>query len=376
MSGPLAGLRVVEMTGLGPCPLAGQLLADLGADVIAIDRKSGKADPYDINRRGKRSLAVNLKSADGLVVLKKLVGTADILIEGFRPGVMEKLGLAPSDCHAINPGLIYGRMTGWGQDGPMAQAAGHDINYLALTGILAATGNKADEPPVPPLNMVADYGGGTMFLLLGVLAALFERSSSGKGQVVDAAMVDGASALSGLLHMMRGHKRWVDQRGSNLLDGGAPFYRCYECKDGKSISLGPLEPQFFAEFVRLAGLPQDHCKDQIDPRNWAERSAEYAAVFKTKTRDEWAAIFGASDACAAPVMELSELMDHPHTAARGTFVEVDGVVQAAAAPRFDRTPNDTPMVPGAPGADTAQILDELGLGVDDITDLTNAGALT
>jgi len=306
MPGPLAGLKVIEMKGLGPCPLAGQLLADLGAEVILIDRKSGKADPADINNRSKRSIALNLKSAAGRDAALRLIGKADILIEGFRPGVMEKLGLGPKDCHGVNPALVFGRMTGWGQEGPLSHTAGHDINYLAITGALNAIGRK-EEPPVPPLNLAADYAGGTMFLVFGVLAALYERQQSGRGQVVDAAMVDGVPALMGLIHTMLHKGQWQDERESNLLDGGAPFYRCYETADGKHVSVGPLEPQFFAELVKRARIDEGHLSSQYDASNWAERHEAYEAIFRQKTRDEWTAIFDGSDACVAPALALPRL---------------------------------------------------------------------
>lgn len=375
MAGPLHGLKIVEMAGLGPCPLAGQLLADLGAEVVVIDRKSAMADPTDVNRRGKASVALNLKAADGLQAARRIIAQADILIEGFRPGVMEKLGLGPADCHAINPGLIFGRMTGWGQEGPLAMTAGHDINYLSLSGALGAIG-RADGPPVPPLNLVADYGGGSMFLIFGVLAALFERSRSGKGQVVDAAMVDGVPAMMGLIHQWLAQARWGQGREANLLDGGAPFYRCYATKDGRALSVGPLEPQFFAELVALADLPEAHRPDQNDPATWPERRALYAQVFARKTRDEWMAIFDGTDACVAPVLDWDEVEAHPHNAARGTFLRVDGVMQAAPAPRFDRTPAPAPQPPGAPGQDTQRILTELGYDAATLEAMRAAGALT
>ena len=375
MAGPLDGLKLVEMAGLGPCPLAGQLMADLGADVVVIDRKSARVDPAEVNRRGKRSVALNLKSAEGLEAAQKLIARADILIEGFRPGVMEKLGLGPEACHAANPGLIFGRMTGWGQQGPLAMTAGHDINYLSLSGALGAIG-PAGSPPVPPLNLVADYGGGTMFLIFGVLSALYERSRSGKGQVVDAAMVDGVPAMMGLLHQWMAQGQWGQGRETNLLDGGAPFYRCYTTKDGRALSVGPLEPQFFAQLVALAGLPPEHCEDQNATATWAERRALYAQVFAARTRDEWMAIFDGSDACVAPVLDWDEVEHHPHNAARGTFVRVDGVMQAAPAPRFDRTPAAPPKAPGAAGQETAEILRELGYDDAALMTLREAGALT
>ncbi len=375
MSGPLAGMKVVEMQGLGPAPLAGQFLADLGAQVTLITRKSGRADPTDINNRGKRSVAINLKDAEGVAVAMDLIAGADVLIEGFRPGVMERMGLGPQECAARNPGLVFARMTGWGQDGPLAHTAGHDINYLGLTGFLHAIGT-ADAPPLPPLNIGADYGGGTMFLLFGIMAALFERQTSGKGQVVDAAMVDGASAMMGLVHSFIARGQWSESRESNLLDGAAPFYRTYECADGKFFAVGPLEPQFFAELVRRAGLPEDHLQTQMDARAWPDRRSAYAEVFRSKTRDEWTAIFEGSDACASPVLTWSEAPAHPHNAARGTFVDVDGVTQAAPAPRFSRSTPDTPRAPEAPGAATDAVLRDLGFDADAIARLRSAGVLT
>ena len=375
MAGPLNGLKLVEMAGLGPCPLAGQLMADLGADVVVIDRASGPADPTDVNRRGKRSVALNLKTPQGLEVARRIIARSDILIEGFRPGVMEKLGLGPAPCHAENPGLIFGRMTGWGQEGPLAMTAGHDINYLSLSGALGAIG-RADGPPVPPLNLAADYGGGSMFLIFGVLAALFERSQSGKGQIVDAAMVDGVPAMMGLIHQWLAQGRWQQAREANLLDGGAPFYRCYATKDGRALSVGPLEPQFFAELVALAGLPEAHRADQNDPATWPARRALYAQVFASKTRDEWMAICAGTDACVAPVLDWDEVEHHPHNAARGTFVRVGGVMQAAPAPRFDRTPPAAPAAPGAPGQDTQAVLADLGYDADQLEAMRKAGILT
>lgn len=375
MAGPLDGLKLVEMAGLGPCPLAGQLMADLGATVVVIDRASAPADATDVNRRGKLSVALNLKSPDGLEAARRIIAQSDILIEGFRPGVMEKLGLGPAACHAINPGLIFGRMTGWGQDGPLAMTAGHDINYLSLSGALGAIG-RADGPPVPPLNLAADYGGGSMFLIFGVLAALYERSRSGRGQVVDAAMVDGVPAMMGLIHQWLALGRWGQGREANLLDGGAPFYRCYATKDGRALSVGPLEPQFFAELVTLAGLPEAHRADQNDPATWPARRALYAQVFARKTRDEWMAIFEGTDACVAPVLDWDEVEHHPHNAARGTFLRVDGVMQAAPAPRFDRTPAAMPGVPGAPGQDTDTVLTGLGYDAATLEAMRRTGALT
>jgi alpha-methylacyl-CoA racemase len=375
MAGPLHGLRIVEMAGLGPCPLAGQLLADQGADVVVIDRRSAPADPTDINRRGKRSVAINLKTPDGLEVARRLITQADILIEGFRPGVMESLGLGPAECHALNPALIFGRMTGWGQTGPLAHTAGHDINYLALSGALGAIG-RADGPPIPPLNLVADYGGGAMFLIFGVLAALYARGRSGEGQVVDAAMVDGVPAMMGLLHQALARGEWRQQREANLLDGGAPFYRCYTTRDGRALAVGPLEPHFFATLVALAGLPPEHCADQHDAVTWPNRCAQYAQLFVRKTRDEWMAIFNGTDACVVPVLDWDEVEHHPHNAARGTFIRIDGVLQAAPAPRFDPSRADVPTPPGATGQDTDAVLSALGYDAGTLAQLRAVGALT
>lgn len=376
MAGPLDGLKVVEMAGLGPCPLAGQLLADLGADVIVIDRKSrSKRDVTDINGRGKRSVCLNLKSPDGVAAALRIIGKADILIEGFRPGVMERLGLGPEQCHEHNQGLIFGRMTGWGQEGPLSSTAGHDINYLSITGALAAIGTK-DGVPVPPLNLAADYAGGTMFLVFGVLSALYERSKSGKGQVVDAAMVDGVPALMGLIHGLTARGIWRLERQSNLLDGGAPFYRCYETADKKFISVGALEPQFFAEMTEKAGIDSAHRSDQLDHSNWEDRAREYARIFKMKTRDEWMAIFEGSDACVTPVLKFDEAAEHHHNNARGTFMRAEGILQPAPAPRFDRTPASKPSLPPIAGEHTKTVLAEAGLSDDEIKALDAAGALS
>lgn len=353
MAGPLEGMQVIEMAGIGPGPMAGQLLADLGADVIVIDRKAGPADKTDVNRRGKRSVVLDLKSDAGRADALALINRAGIVIEGFRPGVMERLGLGPED---VADHVIFGRITGWGQDGPLSQTAGHDLNYLSLTGALAAMGPEGAPPP-PPLNLVADYGGGTMFLLLGVLAAVYERQTSGKGQVIDASMVDGVAALMGLFHTFRARGQFSETRHSNMLDGGAPFYRCYETKDGRFMSVGPLEPQFHAILIEKADLPDDHQATQYDAAQWEARRAEYAAVFASRTQAEWVEIFEGTDACVAPVLTMSEAPDHPHNAARGTFVEHDGVLQAAPAPRFSRSGTAEVQAPTAPGADAELLKD-------------------
>lgn len=373
--GPLAGVKVIEMAGLGPCPLAGQLLADMGATVTVIDRRSGEDFSGDVNRRGKRSIAVDLKSAEGREVVLRLCETADVLIEGFRPGVMERLGLGPNAMLARNGRLIYGRMTGWGQEGPLAQSAGHDLTYMAISGALHAMGEPG-RPPVPPLNFVADYAGGSMFLLAGVLAALVERSNSGKGQVVDAAMVDGVPALIGIVHALIARGLWTNRRGDNLLDGGAPFYRCYEAADGKFVAVGALEPQFFAILVEKTGISRDWLKAQMDKRRWSELAAELGAAIKTKTRDAWAAIFEGTDGCVAPVLDWSEAPAHPHNAARGNHIRLGNVTQAAPAPRFSRTAAAEPIPAGKAGAQTDAVLAEAGFDDQKIDELRRSGALT
>jgi len=367
------------MSGLGPCPLAGQLLADMGAEVIVIDRASAKADHTDINRRNKQSIALNLKTAAGIEIALKLIKRADIVIEGFRPGTMEKLGLGSDVCLKSNPKLIYGRMTGWGQTGPLAKTAGHDLNYLAITGALHSIGSK-DRPPTPPLNLVADYGGGTMFLLFGVLSALFERSQSGKGQVVDAAMVDGVPAMMGLLHSWMAQQQWSTQRENNLLDGGAPFYRCYETADGKYLSVGPLEPKFYKEFIDNfldeADSENEDLKSQYDASSWPEKHSQYTALFLSKTRDEWMEVFEGSDACVAPVLDIDEVEFHPHNKERETFVRINDVLQASPAPRFSRTPANRPKVPTAPGENTEAILHSLGYNQSEIDQLEQSTVLS
>ena len=370
MNGPLSSLRAIEFCGLGPAPLAGQLLADMGAQVTVIDRVSGPQDAGQVNRRGKQSLAVNLKSEKGCGIVKELMADTDIVIEGFRPGVMERLGLGPDDCPKH---LIYGRMTGWGQEGPWSHTAGHDINYLAMTGALNAMGS-ADRPPAPPLNLVADYGGGALFLVFGLLAGVIERGISGKGQVVDAAMVDGVPAMMGLIQTLLAQGEILNSRESNWIDGAAPFYRCYECADGKYISVGALEPQFFAELLERADLKER--KSQYDRTQWPATVSEFAAVFKTRTRDDWAAVFEGSDACVAPVLDFAEAPLHPVNQARGVFYKAGGVWQAQPAPRFSRTNPDQPAPPTAPGADNETILKVLGHSIEQIAHLKTEGVIT
>lgn len=355
MAGPLKGITVIEMAGIGPCPLAGQLLADLGADVISIDRANAPADKTDVNRRGKRSVVLDLKSTEGHAAALALINRSDILLEGFRPGVMERLGLGPEH---VNARVIYGRITGWGQTGPMSQMAGHDINFLGLTGALAAMGDKG-KPPPPPLNLVGDYAGGTMFLLFGVMAALVERNTSGKGQVVDAAMVEGVSAMMSLFHTFQARGEWQSDRQSNLLDGGAPFYRTYQTKDKRYMSVGPLEPQFHQILLELADLPQSHADTQNDRTTWEARSEMYAQVFAKKTQAQWSDIFNGSDACVTPVLDMHDAPNHPHVAERGIFETIDGVLQATPAPRFSRSKVDSLKPPQAIGEATHEILDSL-----------------
>jgi alpha-methylacyl-CoA racemase len=345
MAGPLAGLRVIEMVGLGPCPFAAMMLADMGAEVIRIERKSaaGAAGPfpmlgtkYDVMARNRRSLALDLKQPEAREVLLQLVDKADVLLEGFRPGVMERLGLGPDECSARNPRLVYGRVTGWGQDGPLSQAAGHDINYIALSGMLHAMG-RADTPPAPPLNLVGDFGGGGMMLAFGVLCAVLEAKQSGKGQVVDAAMTDGSALLGAMMYGLRAFGMWRGERESNMLDGGAPFYDTYACADGKFIAVGAIEPQFYAQLLALCGADDPDLQKQWGVRDWPQIKGKFAALFKSRTRDEWCALLEGTDACFAPVLDMAEAPAHPHNQARGAFVEVDGVTQPAPAPRFSRT---------------------------------------
>lgn len=347
MSGPLTGLKVLELGGIGPGPHAAMLLGDLGADVVRVRRPGGLVMPpeeRDMLLRGRRLLDLDIKTQRE--ELLALVEQADVLLEGFRPGVCERLGIGPDDCHARNPRLIFGRMTGWGQDGPMAQRAGHDLNYLSMTGMLSTIGRKG-EPPVPPLNLAADFGGGSMFLVMGVLSALFERQSSGLGQVVDAAMVDGVSALSMMPWSFRASGLWEDERESNMLDGGAPFYRVYECADGGHMAVGAIEPQFYALVLAGLGLDPEALPHQIDKSRWPELQKTFEEAFAAKTRDEWTAIFSGVDACVTPVLSMEEAPDNEHLLARGTLARTgpDGAPQPAPAPRFSRTPNAAPSAP-------------------------------
>ncbi|HLI37829.1 MAG TPA: CaiB/BaiF CoA-transferase family protein [Streptosporangiaceae bacterium] len=353
MSGPLGGLRVVELAGIGPGPHAAMVLADLGADVVRVERPgTGSAVPSPGHLlRNRRRVAADLKTGAGRDLVLRLAARADVLLEGFRPGVAERLGVGPRQCHAVNPRLVYGRMTGWGQDGPLAGRAGHDINYISLTGALHAIG-RAGERPAVPLNLVGDFGGGSMFLVAGVLAALWERQRSGRGQVVDAAMVDGASVLLQMMWAFRGAGWWTDDREANLLDGGAPFYDTYICADGRWIAVGALEPQFYAAFLAGLGLDGEDLPPQMDRAGWPRLRARFTEVIAGRTRDEWAEIFAGTDACVTPVLSFGEVAAHPHMAARETIIDVGGVPQAAPAPRFSRTPAARPASPPPPGADT------------------------
>ncbi|MFH9074726.1 CaiB/BaiF CoA transferase family protein [Streptomyces alboflavus] len=355
--GPLAGVRVVELAGIGPGPFAAMLLADLGADVVRVDRPGGGGlaiDPaYDITNRNKRSVVVDLKSPDGPARVLDLVTRADVLIEGYRPGVAERLGVGPEPCHARNPQLVYGRMTGWGQEGPLAQRAGHDIAYIALTGTLGMIGAPG-EPPTVPANLLGDYAGGSLYLVVGVLAALHHARATGAGQVVDAAIVDGTSHLSSMIRGMVAAGSWQDRRGANLLDGGCPFYGTYETADGEFMAVGALEQQFYDEFIALIGLAEV-APARKDLARWGELREAVAARFRTRTRAEWTALFEGSDACVAPVLSLGEAPHHPHLAARGTFTEHGGITQPAPAPRFSATPTSVRSGPARPGADTAAV---------------------
>jgi alpha-methylacyl-CoA racemase len=379
--GPLAGLHVIELASIGPGPLCAMLLADLGADVVRIDRvePSGLGVPmaprFDVAGRGRRSLALDLKRDAGRDAALRLIDRADVLIEGWRPGVAERLGLGPETCAARNPGLVYGRMTGYGQTGPLAKSAGHDINYLALIGALHAIG-PAQGKPVPPLNLVADYGGGALYLAFGLMAALFERQRSGRGQVVDAAMVDGASSLMSIFHGLQAAGQWDDRaRSANLLDGGAPFYDTYATSDGRHVALGALEPKFFAELAQRIGLPERFVKRQYDRRLWPEMRAAIAAILATRTRDEWGALLEGSDACLAPVLSLTEAPRHPHARARAAFVDVGGVTQPAAAPRFSRSIAPAPKAAPVAGAHSEAVLLEAGFTRDEIATLRQTGTL-
>jgi alpha-methylacyl-CoA racemase len=378
--GPLEGVRVIEIAGIGPGPFAAMLLSDLGADVVRVDRAQSATGaqpgppPGDLLNRGRRSVGVDLKHPRGVETVLRLVESADVLLEGFRPGVMERLGLGPDVCTARNPRLVYGRMTGWGQEGPLAQAAGHDINYIALAGALHPIGRRG-EKPLPPLNLVGDFGGGGLMLAFGVVCALVERARSGRGQVIDAAMVDGAAVLMTMMHGFRHLGVWSDERGTNLLDTGAHFYDTYETKDGKHVAIGSIEPQFYAELLRLTGLEAEALPRQMDRSQWPALKERFAAIFRTRTRDEWCELMEGSDVCFAPVLSMGEAYEHPHNVARSTFVEMAGKLQPAPAPRFSRTPGAISGPPAHIGEHTDAVLRERGFSAAEIAELREAKAV-
>lgn len=378
MPGPLTSLRVIEFAGIGPAPFCGMLLADLGADVICVERP-GPAAPgaslpreIDVMQRGKRSIVIDLKQQAGIQTAQRLVSGADVLLEGFRPGVMERLGLGPDRCLLENPRLVYGRMTGWGQDGPLSQQAGHDAGYLALTGALHAIG-RAGGPPQIPLNLVGDFGGGALYLAFGVLAAVLEARQSGHGQVVDAAIVDGVASMLGPIYALLAQGWWRDRRGVNLLDSGAPFYDVYETADGEHVAVVPIEPKFYAEFLRLAGLADAELPDQWDLRSWPRLRERFAAVIRTRTRDEWARVFDGSDACVVPVLSLREAAASEHARARGTYLVEGKRIQPAPAPRFSRTPGEVRHGPPIPGRDTRAVLLDAGFDATAVEALLREG---
>ena len=375
--GSLAGIKIIELVGLGPGPFAGMLLADMGAEVIAVERATDTKQRRlaDCALRGKRSIALNLKTPEGVEALLQLVEGADVLFEGFRPGVAEKLGIGPDECMARNPSLVYGRMTGWGQDGPLAQAAGHDINYISLTGALYAMG-RAEDKPVPPLNLVGDFGGGSMFLVTGILAALLEVKNSGKGQVVDAAMTDGSALLMAMFNSMHAMNQWSVERGKNVLDTGAHFYEVYETKDAQYVSIGSIEPQFYAQLLQLAELSEDDFGDQNDVTQWPAMKEKLAAVFKLRTRDQWCELLEGTDVCFAPVLDFIEAQQHPHNVARKTYVDVDGMIQPAPAPRFSRTPSSVAFGARAAGENTRDVLQDWGFSEERLAALKASGALS
>jgi alpha-methylacyl-CoA racemase len=378
--GPLAGVKIVEMGGIGPGPMCALLLADMGAEIIRIDRlqETGlgvHTDPkFNLLMRGRRSIAVDSKSEAGRDVILKLIDQADALIEGFRPGVMERLGLGPDVVLARNEKLVFGRMTGWGQDGPMAKAAGHDLNYIALSGALHAIGSK-DGPPVPPLNLVGDFGGGALYLAMGMLAAIIEARQSGKGQVVDTSMVEGAASLMTTFFGLTAAGRWTDGRGTNILDGGAHFYGVYETSDGEYVSIGSIEGKFYKLLLEQTGLDKEELPAQMDVSQWPMLKEKLAAVFRQKTRDEWCAIMEGTDVCFAPVLSLAEVADHPHNKARGSFVELDGVLQPGPAPKFSRTPSEIQRPPCAPGQHTDEALSDWGFDNDTIASLKDKSVI-
>ena len=368
--GPLSGKRIVEIAGIGPGPFCAMLLADLGAEVVRVDRASAVPDimpdspSLDLLNRGRRSVGVNLKTPEGIETVLKLVQESDALIEGFRPGVAERLGIGPEECLARNPKLIYGRMTGWGQEGTYSSMAGHDINYIALSGVLGMIGREGGKP-IPPVNLVGDFGGGGMLLALGICAALVETAKSEKGQIIDAAMTDGSALLSTMMHSFKAMGIWGD-RGTNLLDTGAPFYDVFECADGEFISLGSIEPQFYSELLRITEIDQSENPKQMDRAGWAEMKSKIGDAIKGKTRSEWEELMEGTDVCFAPVLSMDEAYEHPHNKQRNTFIEIAGVMQPAPAPRFSRTPASVSSPPPHAGQHTEEVLAGLGLTKDEI----------
>jgi len=374
--GPLKGLKIIEMAGIGPGPFCGMVLADLGAEIIRVDRASaiGTGSKQEPSNRGKKSIAVDLKAKEGIEVVLKLVETADAIFEGFRPGVMERLGIGPEVCMARNNRIVFGRMTGWGQEGPLANAAGHDINYISLSGALAAIG-RPGSPPVPPLNLIGDFGGGGMLLALGLVAALLESKESKKGQVVDAAMTDGSALLMTMIYSMQSSGMWKTTMGSNLLDGGSHFYDTYECKDGKFISIGSIEPQFYALLCQIAELDEKVFSKQMSRDLWPEQKEEIKKIFLKKTRDEWCELMEGTDVCFAPVLDMTEAPQHPHNKERKTFIDLEGVTQPAPAPRFSRTEPEVVSSPSIVGEHTNEVLSSIGLSEEDISTLKTSGAV-
>ena len=372
-SGPLQGLKIIEFAGIGPGPFCGMLLSDLGADVVRIDRKgSGRASKFDVTARGRRSVALDLKSPAAVEACLALMERADIVFEGFRPGVMERLGIGPDVALKRNPKLVYGRMTGWGQTGPLAQAAGHDMNYIALTGALAAIGTE--DKPIPPLNLVGDFGGGALYLAFGMLAAVIHARASGQGQVVDCAMTDGAASLMAMFYGFRASGMWSDRRRANLLDGGAHFYDTYRCKGGGWVAIGSIEPQFYALLLEKTGITDPQFQNQMSKADWPALKEKLGAVLLTKTRDEWCAIMEGTDVCFAPVLDFEEAPKHPHNVARGTFCEIEGVVQPSPAPAFSATPGKVQGPPPGIGAHTDTALADWGFSADQVSALKAAGA--
>lgn len=381
--GPLAGVKVIEMAGIGPAPFCAMVLSDLGAEVVTVHRPAvvgvTATDPVAVMTqgmlgRGRRSVAIDLKAPEGTALAQDLIGSADVLIEGFRPGVMERLGLGPKACFARNQELVYGRMTGWGQNGPRAFSAGHDINYIALAGALAHMGRR-DERPVPPLNLVGDFGGGGLLLGLGVLAALYEAGRSGKGQVVDAAMLDGSALLMTMMYELLGRGQWDERREANMNDGGAHFYDVYETADSKYVSVGAMEPKFFAELLQRVGMDPQELPNQWNKAEWPAAKKRLTEVFLTKTRQEWCDLLERTDVCFAPVLTMTEAIHHPHNVERGVFTEVNGIVQPAPAPRFSRTPGEVQGPPAAPGQHTDQVLAQVGLSSEQIAALRASGVV-